>query len=963
MANDDKLTPSASEPLNVNLESTPSLDGASSGDAASSGDDVASLDRSFFVKGHSRYTLMQWIVWLNFLVNVLMVTANGLLFVQVRAWQMLATVGVSLLSLGGLILVLRRLDTAGPWLFALLWLNYGSWVLFFEGPALYALISAFLLILVAGFVILPKRWDLLSATLILFSLFIFAVEKFIALPRYQLSNLPGGIVWVWLSSALVYLVVLGGLLLRIVRASSIRVRLMVTSIVFILLPSLIWGTSATILGLQGGRRQVKEQLALAIHLRKSRIYAWVDDLEFALVEILADEEVAAFSQYVLRRYNAAQEKENVLLGDDFTLFMQDTLTMAAQRRLLFQDVLLLDIDGDVILATDERLIGRNYGGEAFFQHGQNSFHASLHLGDPKLVIATIPIISDDSVTEDTPATLGLLVGRATTEQLQAIMRNRIGVGTTGDIYLVAPDHIALTRLQLGGDNIVVSNKGVQLAIEEKRVGLVFYTNALGDAVVESYEWLSRLGVVILAEQSQAEAFSEIYATLRWNIIITSISIVVVLAAIFWITRGIVQPLTELTETALDIAAGDLTRQVPITRMDEVGKLAQTFNMMTVQVRELLANSEAQVDLRMHDLQRRSRYLAASAEVGRAISLILDSERLLNEVVDLILDHFDLYYVGLFLVQEDMAILRAGTGAAGRAMLLRKHGILIGEGMIGWCISHNQSRVALQAETDAVRVTNLELPDTRSEAALPLHSRGQVLGALSVQSSVFDAFDTDTITVLQTMADQVAVALDNARLFAEAQHALESERLAYGLEAQRAWAELLRSHDVRGYSYSRESIVGSSAPNVVETEGAWSAEMQRVHQTGERLLYMREETARLLLPVHVSNRVVGVFRFDKSVADAGWAEDEISLLETLLDQLGQTLERAQLYLQTRQRAAHDRMIATVSSRMRESTNIDAVLQTTVREILGALDLTSVEVRLGSDVAQTTLSGSRRGGGKE
>jgi GAF domain-containing protein len=162
-------------------------------------------------------------------------------------------------------------------------------------------------------------------------------------------------------------------------------------------------------------------------------------------------------------------------------------------------------------------------------------------------------------------------------------------------------------------------------------------------------------------------------------------------------------------------------------------------------------------------------------VGQTATSYLEAEALIQQVTDLIKDQFGLYYVGLFVVDErnEWAELRAGTGEAGQKMLAREHRLRVGDGMIGWSIANAQARVALDTGTDAVRFDNPDLPDTRSEAAIPMRSRGRVLGALSVQSTKGAAFDQDTIVVLQTMADQVAVAVDNARLFAAAQEALEA----------------------------------------------------------------------------------------------------------------------------------------------------------------------------------------------
>lgn len=189
---------------------------------------------------------------------------------------------------------------------------------------------------------------------------------------------------------------------------------------------------------------------------------------------------------------------------------------------------------------------------------------------------------------------------------------------------------------------------------------------------------------------------------------------------------------------------------------------------------------------MARLQRRSIQLQTAAEVSRAVSLMLDPDELLPQVAELICNRFNLYYVGIFLVEQEQAsepgspprryaVLRAGTGEAGQKMLAAGHRLEVGgASMIGWCVAHAQGRIALDVGKDAVHFDNPALPATRSELALPLASRGQVIGAMTVQSAQEAAFSDEDITTLQTMADQVANAIENARLFQEIQASVEQQ---------------------------------------------------------------------------------------------------------------------------------------------------------------------------------------------
>ena len=171
------------------------------------------------------------------------------------------------------------------------------------------------------------------------------------------------------------------------------------------------------------------------------------------------------------------------------------------------------------------------------------------------------------------------------------------------------------------------------------------------------------------------------------------------------------------------------------------------------------------------LTKRAMQLGAMAQVSAAASTILDINQLLPEVVNLIRNEFDFYYVGLFLVDEtgEWAVLQAGTGEAGRIQLENNHRLAVGgQSMIGWSIQNRRARIALDVGQEAVHFQNPLLPDTHSEMALPLISRGEVIGALTVQSVERGAFSDDDLTLLQAMADQIANAIANAHLFEQAQ---------------------------------------------------------------------------------------------------------------------------------------------------------------------------------------------------
>ncbi len=358
----------------------------------------------------------------------------------------------------------------------------------------------------------------------------------------------------------------------------------------------------------------------------------------------------------------------------------------------------------------------------------------------------------------------------------------------------------------------------------------------------------------------------------------------------------------------------------------------------------VAERTAELTQAQQSLTQRAAFMQAAADIGRSASSILDPQQLIQQAINLIGERFSLYHAALFLIDEtgQWAEYRAGTGEAGQILLKEKLRVQIGgQSMTGWCIANAQARVSQDTRAETVRMDHPALPNTRSEATLPLRARGKVIGALNVQGDRPGQFDQEAVTALQTIADQVAVALDNARLFAENQAALEAERRAYGEISREAWAKLLRSGSLAGYRYTDEQVrpIGD----------VWRPEMRASLQKGRSVttIALDGEQARpaFATPIQVRGKTIGVLNVRKS-AGPEWDPEEIALLETLAEQLGLALESARLYQDTQRSAAQEKLIGEVTSHMRESLDIDQVLETAARELYRSLGLAEAEIWLGT-----------------
>jgi GAF domain-containing protein len=288
------------------------------------------------------------------------------------------------------------------------------------------------------------------------------------------------------------------------------------------------------------------------------------------------------------------------------------------------------------------------------------------------------------------------------------------------------------------------------------------------------------------------------------------------------------------------------------------------------------------------------------------------------------------------------------------MMARGHRIRVGSGMVGWSIANAQPRIALDVGRDAVRLTTAELPETRSEAAIPLRSRGKVLGAMTVQSSQPAAFGEVEITIFQSLADQLAIALDNARLFSESRQALEQAQRAYRQVSGRAWQEFLQAEGAYRvqYRYGQINVATSQDTDeqVIREHADADSAMENARlqaiQGCQPALCVVDGQPTLFLPVQSRDQVVGVLRLSKAPGDAraAWSDDEIDLLNTISAQLGNALDAARLYQDTQRTAAREQVTGEVTARIRQTLDMQTVLRTAVEEIQRHLNLPEIVISL-------------------
>jgi GAF domain-containing protein len=257
------------------------------------------------------------------------------------------------------------------------------------------------------------------------------------------------------------------------------------------------------------------------------------------------------------------------------------------------------------------------------------------------------------------------------------------------------------------------------------------------------------------------------------------------------------------------------------------------------------------------------------------------------------------------------------------MLARQHKLrLNANSIVGYVTSRGKPRIALDVGTDSVFFNNPDLPDTRSEMALPLRIGGRVIGALDVQSSKPNVFTNEDIVTLAVLADQVAIAIENTRLFGEARRALVESELTFGRYIKQEWNAFSSQAKNTAYIFDGISTVpmqSRSQPEKVKT----------LMQTGR--LSLEKDTNDITVPIKFRGQTVGFLDVRSKKGNRQWTRDEITMLESAAERAALALENARLVESAQRRATRERAIGEISSRIGTVSDVDAIMQTAIEEL--------------------------------
>jgi len=439
--------------------------------------------------------------------------------------------------------------------------------------------------------------------------------------------------------------------------------------------------------------------------------------------------------------------------------------------------------------------------------------------------------------------------------------------------------------------------------------------------------VNELNSEIIAAQNEVQ--NEVQSSLRFVVAILITLFVGALIVSLWVGRVITRPMNRLTKTVEQIASGNISARVEVETQDETGVLAKSFNIMVERLNDTLLGLEERISERTKEIEKisqsnayRASQFESIAQISRIISSTQSFDTLLPQITETISERLGFYHVGIFLLdtQKEYAILVAANSPGGKRMLARNHRLQVGEtGIVGNVTKTGQPRLALDVGLDAIFFNNPDLPETRSEIALPLRVGTNVFGALDVQSTKAQAFSQEDVSILSSLAEQVSIAIQNARSYQESQEALAQAEIISAQLSEQQWSRFMSRQQIGGYHFDGIEARQIKAPSEKPTSHSLS------------------------IPVTLRGTKIGTLKLNAPDPNRIWTEEEIALAQATADRTALAIENARLLQDAQKRAAKERTIGEISSKIGSLVNLDNIVQTTIQELGNTLPGTEIAIQ--------------------
>lgn len=603
----------------------------------------------------------------------------------------------------------------------------------------------------------------------------------------------------------------------------------------------------------------------------------------------------------------------------------------------YEEALLLDTNGNVVLSNIPETIGRNYENKTFFRQGLLQPFSTTETEVPEF--GPKSFLVSEAIKDNTGKTVGVIALRSKFDVFEQIVEQPSGTGVEDETYLIGENLTPLSNTLAQPEGI--TSTAALNAVNGKHSGYDTYQNYANVPVLGAYRWLPGLRAGVISEVASSKAFLDTIYLIATIFTVGFIAIILSMIAVYQTAKTISTPITSLATTAGQLSTGDLSSRSSLQRSDEIGQLANSFNGMADRLQEFITGLEQKIAERTRDIQRQAVRLRVASEISRDAATATELRELLNRSALLIRERFGFYHSAIYLIDDnrEFAVLSAASSDAGRLMLETGFKTRIGDGIVGFVAQTGESRIALDTGTDAIFSKNPLLPATRSELGLPLKVYSRVIGVLDVQSDLQNAFTEDDIATLQIMADQIAVAIERTRVYQDSQDSLRELKRSYQGYTEESWSNLARSRKfIAGYMFEGVSVhpLATMPGEAVEIFKTGAPQML-TDSTG------RQKITRLSVPVKIRGETIGMIRLN--IKGETVPDDTLAMIEEIIGRLGVALETSRLVYESRQLADRERAVSEASAKIGSSIDFEDILRSAVEELGKIMGESEVVVQLG------------------
>ncbi len=517
-------------------------------------------------------------------------------------------------------------------------------------------------------------------------------------------------------------------------------------------------------------------------------------LELALHSDPKTDEFQVLRDGILQEFSAMNRHENMPAFDQF---------------------LLLDTNGNIKIATEEKWQGETLdpaiiGQDFDTQHTLALYGLSPLYEEELLLVTTLRYETKQG------AVLGFVVGITEKKSIQNSMQSLSGLPMSSAYLVLSNQQFFQSQPEANRFTLLASpleaQSELETALAESRLDGGISPRSIETTTTENkikvfqVQWVPKLQVWMILETDTTEAYKSLTSLAPFTAILTTITLLAIGLALAITINRVIKPLQSLSQIAHSFADGDLSQRAEIKSDDEVGLLASSFNHMAEELGSLYRSLEQTVD-------ERSRQIRTAAEVAQSVTKLSNLDEMLDKTVELLVREFGFYQASVFLMDPGGKALefKTGFGSATSALIKRKYRLEVNsESIVGWVSTNNQPRIASDVSEDPIHLKNELLPETRSEACLPISIGSLVLGVLDVQSIQVGVFDTETVAMLQTLASQIATAIQTTGLTETSQ--INFEELAQLYRSSRLIAEANTENEI--LEIGRDAFADAPYPVII-----------------------------------------------------------------------------------------------------------------------------------------------------